>query len=362
MIAIIVVPYVGRDLPFSKFYRSTKKRDHQMNLEDNLDRSQQAKSILSRYRSKDFLKSKEPNVLPEFCFVVISVSRPANMEFLTQVVAGLVPQLDDPGINSVFAVYNAEGPSHTEVSKLPSTIPVITRALEQSDVTKNKFVKEKEDMMFALQWCYNKKARYTVLLQDDALPLPDFMTRLKFILQQYYKQEWALLKLFYPPKWQGWSNELESVKELLFTSLIGALILTSITSLLMLCSIRRFSCPNKSELLVIFSLSFSFALYTLWTLGRPHWLIFLGRIFNFVVPAPGCCIPAVLYRQEHIRSLIGYLKSVNCSWSFPADIALDKFVNNNHLKQFLVVPNLVKHIGFVSSLGKGWKDPTEFRF
>ncbi len=360
-IAVLVVPYMGRDLPYSKFYQSTKKRDQQKNLEDNLARLQHARSLLSRYKVNP-LSKEDPNILPEFCFIVISVSRPANMEFLTQVVAGLVTQL-----NSVFAVYNAEGSTHTEVQKLPSTIPVITKAIKQSAVAKSKFAKEKDDMVFALQWCHNKRARYTVVFQDDALPLPDFMTRLRFVLKQHllHKQNWALLKLFYPPKWQGWSNELKSIQELLSTSLIGSLILTTITLLIRMLYNRRFRYPNKCETFLLFALSFSLVLYSLWTLGRPHWLVFLGKMsphINFIVPAPGCCIPAVLYPQEYMKSLIGYLKSVNCSSSFPADIALDKFVDNNHLKQFLVVPDLIKHIGFVSSLGKGWKDPTEFRF
>lgn len=360
-IAILALPFIGRDLPYSKFYRSSKERDKERNIKDNSVRLQQAQSTLTRFNQ--FSKFKEAE-LPEFCFVVVSVSRPVNVDFLTQVVAGLVTQLD--GTNSVFTVYNAEGSTHKEISKLPSTIPVTT---SENGVIKSKYFKEKEDLVYALQWCYNKRARYTVLFQDDALPLPDFMTRLKFVLQKhmlYHKHDWAFLKLFYPPKWQGWSNELISIQELLSTSLmIGALITTIITLLLKSPCTKYSSHLNKCNFFILFVLSFIFALYTLWTLGRPHWLVFLGSIsthLNFVVPAPGCCIPAVLYPQEHIQSLVNYLKSVNCSSSFPADIALDRFVNSYHLKQFLVVPDLVKHIGFVSSLGKGWKDPTEFRF
>ncbi len=361
IIAVLVVPYIGKDLPYSKFYQSTPERDKQRNLEDNFVRLQEANIVLSN----PFSIFKDPSVLPEFCFIVVSISRPANMEFLTQVVAGLVTQL--AGTNSVFALYNAEGSTHLEALKLSSTISVISNPKQSATV--DKFSKEKEDLVFALQWCYKKKARYTVIFEDDALPLPYFMTRLQFILKQrmpHYKQDWAFLKLFYPPKWQGWSNELHIIKELILTSLIGSFVLTSVAYFVQIvCKNRHTNYPKKCDLILLVTLSFIFSMYTLWTLGRPHWLVLLGNIsfhFNFIVPAPGCCTPAVLYPQEHISNLINYLNSVTCSLSFPVDIALDTFVMKQGLKQLMVVPDLIKHIGFVSSLGKGWKDPIEFRF
>lgn len=359
VISVLLVPFIGKDLPYSKFYQSTAQRDTQRNLEDNSARLQNAQKFLATYKPPKM--SGTAHILPEFCFVVITVSRPAEMGFLTQVVAGLLAQLTDA--NAVYAIYNAEGWTHSEAVQLSYSIPVITNPKPSG--TRDKLNKEKEDLVYALQWCFKKKPRYTIIIEDDALPVSDFMTRLMFILKQHVlrmNRDWAFLKLFYPPKWQGWSNE--TVGELLLTSvLVSFLLTTAIYSVV--CLSKRPNIPTKSELILVVMLSFSLVLYTLWTLGRPHWLVLLGKLsihFNFIVPAPGCCTPAVLYPQEHLTSLIKYLNSIKCSFSFPIDTALDKFADMQDLKRLLVVPDLFKHIGFVSSLGKGWKNPQEFRF
>ena len=361
---VLILPLIGKDLPYSKFYDSTPEIDSKQNLIDNSVRLKEAKSLLLKYNISNPFLLKQSDALPDFCFVVVSVSRPDGMEFLTQVVTGLLPQISES--NSVFVVYNAEGPSHSEAVRIASFVPVVTN--HRASQTISKYAKEKEDYVYALEWCNTKGARYTVVIEDDALPHPDFMIRLRYLLKQhvpYYKQQWAFLKLYYPPKWQGWGNEKGLIWELVITSMLLSFMLVVITILIQaLVSSGRSTCPTKCELFWRFVLSFSLAIYTLMTLGRPHWLIFLGKIslhFNFVVPAPGCCTPAVLYPQEHLTALISYLHSVECSPMLPVDLALDRFAEQRGLHKLLVEPDLVKHIGFVSSLGKGWKDPREFR-
>lgn len=46
------------------------------------------------------------------------------------------------------------------------------------------------------------------------------------------KKNWALLKLFYPEKYQGWGNEFHLIVELLGLSVAGGLVLTIYASLL----------------------------------------------------------------------------------------------------------------------------------
>lgn len=364
LVAVFIVPYMGHNLAFSIFYQSNPDVDRNKNVEENSDRLRAAEKTLMNYKDKSKQRLTEQiTVLPEFCFVIVSVSRPAEMHFLTQVVAALLPQVVES--ESVFTVYNAEGSSHLEAVNLAKIVPVITK---EGQKHVNQFEKEKEDYVFALKWCSEKRARFTVILEDDALPPSDFVSRLRFVLKHrltYNTHNLAFLKLYYPEKWQGWSNERSIIQELILTSMFGGIILTAILQLIILRG-----CLNSPGLFNIvniflrFLLSFSLIIYMLLTLGRPHWLALrkISPHLSFVVPAPGCCTPAVLYPQDHLLSMIDYLQQTECSAGFPLDLALDKFALDRELGKLLVVPNLVKHIGFVSSLGKAWKNPREFRF
>ena len=362
VVAIFVVPFIGQHLAFSVFYRSTPDADRDKNLAENSERLLAAERTLlsfkqSLYKTKQLNKHTTHILHPQFCFVIVSVSRPAKVHFLTQVVAALLPQLQES--ESVFTVYNAEGFSHLEAMELANcTVPVMTK--EGSKQFKNLFDREKEDYVYALEWCKKKRARYTVILEDDALPPTDFMSRLRFVLKNrntLQNRNWAFLKLYYPEKWQGWSNE--RVLELIMTSIFVGVILTIFAYIVELILLG-----NSQNVLIRFLLSCILALYMLLTLGRPHWLALrkITPYLSFVVTAPGCCTPAVLYPQDHLTNIIDYLHQTECTPSFPIDLALDKFAGDRELDKYLVVPNLFKHIGFVSTLGKSWKDPLEFRF
>ena len=358
-LAVFLVPQQGRSLAYSVFYSSRPGIDGMKNKAENEVRVKKAKEFL---KNKDYKYLNETSAPPEFCFVIISVSRPAHTHYLTQVVASLVPQIADG--ESVFTVYNAEGSTHQEAMNLSRIVPVETFSKHDS-AKKSKYVKEKEDYTRALEWCSKKQSQFSVIFQDDALPPKYFMDRLKFILQYRVRtstEKWAFLKLYYPEKWEGWSKEWQIILELIATSSLGAIILVLITHFIQSLIIKTMELDTFS-IGVKLTLAFLLVLFALLTLGRPHWLALrnVSQHFSSVVVAPGCCIPAVVYPQMHLSSLIAYLEKTECSRAFPVDLALDKFAHDNNLDGLLVVPNLVKHIGFLSSLGKGWKNPREFR-
>lgn len=258
---MFIVPYIGMILPYSVFYSSTPKTDHEVNLAENLEHIQQAQRALkqlSRTRCHQHPSS------PEFCFVVISVSRPSSANYLTQVVASLLPQISCS--NSVFTVYNAEGPTHSEAKNLSSIVPVVTLQSETS-VTSNRFHKEKEDYVHALEWCRQRTAKFSVILEDDALPPRDFTNRLNFVLHHRiskYKNKWAFLKLYYPEKWEGWGTEWQIILELIFSSALGGAILSLLIYILFVILRRP---PVYLEGIGFLFLSFALSLYMLLTLG-----------------------------------------------------------------------------------------------
>lgn len=298
---------------------------------------------------------------PDFCFVINTVSRPVSTSCLTQVVSILLPQiLNDE--RTVLALNNAEGSTHKEAMSLSRIVPVISKRKDKNLLRSN-FDKARQDYLFALQWCSRRRATFTVIFEDDALPSADFLSRLRFILKRRMdadERNWAILKLFYPEKYQGWGNEFHLIAELLGLSVTGGLVLT----VLVYCGETLVGGSKQVNWLLLMICSILFTIYILVSTGRPHWLAArkISVHLSSVVSAPGCCIPATLFPHNHLDRLIEYLEAVQCNQLFPIDLALDKFADDRGLQKLLVIPNLVKHIGFVSSLpGKGWKNSKEFR-
>ena len=367
-VGVAVVPYLCRRLPFSIFYTTSQARDREAITTENDKLVKEAFSSMNAMNASGKLSLLKRSVQePEFCFVVNSVSRHVNIYSLTQVVNALIPQIVADQ-QSVFAVYNAEGKTHKEAEDLSQIFPVVTNPKPPASATVTSYDKQRTDYIFASEWCLQSNANYVIILEDDALPSSNFIEHLRFILDYRVNkrsEQWAVLKLFYPEKYQGWANDLNVVVELVVCSGLGGLILTVILS----CGrLREFKnlCKWKSFTPVGFRfiLSTAFATYLLLSVGRPHFIAVrkMSMHLTSVVQAPGCCCPANLYPKSHLQELVQYLREIRCDRSLPIDLAIDKFVEDRGYKKLLVVPNMVKHIGFISSLpGKNWKPAKNFR-
>ena len=80
-----------------------------------------------------------------------------------------------------------------------------------------------------------------------------------------------------------------------------------------------------------------------------------------------CCIPGVVISSPHLQDMCEYLNSTFCQESYGLDLAMDDFVRSKEEREGtvsrLVVPNMVKHIGFVSCLHRMvWKTDREISF
>ena len=359
-----MIPLICQWLPYSWYYFTDSDQDYKIILAENNKRVEAANALLSSLNHTEIYNTlsspHRTTKVPDFCFVINTVSRPVATSCLTQVVSFLLPQiLKDK--RTVLVVNNAEGSTHKEAMSLSRIVPVISNKKDRS-VLRSNFDKARQDYLFALQWCSRRKAMFTVIFEDDALPSADFLFRLRFIMKRRMdadEKNWAILKLFYPEKYQGWGNEFNLITELLGLSVVGGIVLT----ILVYCSENLVSGSKQFSWLLLIS-SILLTMYILLSTGRPHWLA-LRKVsvhLSSVVTGPGCCIPATLFPYSHLDELIEYLEGVQCNRLFPIDLALDKFADDKGLQKLLVIPNMVKHIGFVSSLpGKGWKNSKEFR-
>ena len=78
----------------------------------------------------------------------------------------------------------------------------------------------------------------------------------------------------------------------------------------------------------------------------------LSPRFYSVVPAPNCCTVAIVFPRRQIPGVVAALRVVNCRRGFAKDAALDEIKGRHETGAYLVEPNLVKHIGFYSTLRK----------
>lgn len=358
MVSVFVIPFVGMSLPYSVYYHSESESDQQQVKRDNDKRARDAEVALKDF-GKYLLRQNRTVADPKFCFVIPSVSRPNNVRYLTQVVVALLPQI--AATDSVFMVLNAEGPKHVEAMQLMPLVHVQTSSIKQY---RSVMMKEKDDYIQGLEWCLKQRAKFSVMVEDDVLSPSDFMQRLEFVLHYRMPSDgrrWAFLKLYYPEKWEGWAAEWRIMIELFVTTLFGGMVLTSLVFLFQFVLIRTL--PHKLEGFIVLFFSSIFMVYMLIALGRQHWLSLrsVSPHFISVVPSPGCCTPAVVYPNAQLADLIDYLRNSESSQTMPIDLALDKFAGERGLEHLLVVPNMVKHIGFVSSLGKHGNRPKDFR-
>lgn len=381
-ILVSLALYSSLRLPYSMLYDASRNTHelHAKMMMINVQRGREASEYIGSANFSGLFRRLQKAKHPKFCFVIVSVRRHNKHDtlYLTQVVARLAPQVLNE--NATLVVYNAEGSTHTEALDLSKFIPVVhakEETINKQQLTIDKYDKKRLDYISSLQLCLEQEAKYAVILEDDALPAKDFMLRLKYVLQHRVLRDdksWAFLRLFYPEKYQGWGNDSWIVAELILDVVLMATLLTAL-SVISLPPTESFKQVLKAQcglwrhrwiVLFRFSLSCALSLSLLFVVGRPH-LLELRKVsvhLTSVVEAPGCCIQGVVYPNVHLKAVVSYLQSVHCSkGGYPVDIALDDFPKKLGLKKWLVVPNMMTHIGMVSSLPRmGLKTSREMAF
>ena len=370
MVASVLFPYLCQDLSLSSFY-ILRPMTHKLLAERNAERVAAAMEYLNTHKFPQLFEKVNVSQT-KYCIVIVSVKRPLDTKYLTQVVAKLIPDILDTKDSYIFAVYNADGNRHTEALNLSKTVPVITHDGTLGPKTHDHYEKERRDYVAALRWCAAKQSDYNVVLQDDALPSDSLMPTLNFVLHHCIGDpgtSWAALQMFYPEKYQGWGDHPTFVIELIAAVAVLSLMLTLASSLILpgpLLITCRQSSPFRMEIRRLlywrWLLSASLVLYLLLCFGRAHWeeLRKINRLLTSVTYARGCCTPAMLYPRRHTQELIDYLDSVKCSSQLPVDIAIDEFMKERKLKKLRTIPNLFWHIGMVSSLPKSQKSVKEY--
>ena len=359
----LVLPLFCHNLGFSSYFVKPKE-PYKILKAQNEERTKQAKEVLESFQqSSTPLRSLEKARQTEFSIVLLTAYRSSNTHYLLQVTARLLPQVARDEGKTVMAILNSDPQSrkNEDAIYLSNFVNVINSPVS-STLRISLRSREKEDYIAGLETALQHNSTYVLMIEDDALPSENLLKDLRFVLKNILpwkslktSRDWAFVKLYYPEKWQG--HGWPELPELIFFGVLGGCVGVWIDS--------KFRSKTKTRRPSLFCTLLFWTVYVvlvIYTVGRAHW-IELRKLFPFmyaVVNAPGCCTPGVLYKRSHARELANFLKGVNCNDSYPMDIAIDDFAKKSNLERYLVMPNMVSHIGVHSSLSNQLKHYKEF--
>ena len=358
---IFVLPLLCHKLGFSTYFAKPKE-PYKILEAQNDERTKQAKEFLKRFEeSATPLRTLDHGRPIEFLIVLLTAYRASNTHYLLQVAARLLPQVRNDGRKSFISILNSnpESGQNEDALYLSKFMPVIKSS---APFTSHLRSREKEDYIVGLETALQYSTTYVLMIEDDALPSENLLKDLRFVLKhkmpwKFLKahRDWAFLKLYYPEKWQGFG--WPELPELILIGVLGGCV-----GIWVDLKFKNRTRTNKLSLFCTFLVWSIYVVLFVYTVGRAH-LIELRKLSPFmysVIKAPGCCTPGVLYQRSRALELAKFLKSVNCNDTYPMDVAIDDFAKKSNLERYLVIPNMVSHIGVHSSLSTRLKHFAEF--
>ena len=365
---------------YERLIPKNKAREKVKLLRENSGRLNVSSTYLKHIDETDFYKTlnfvrrhegegQSQRMATTLAVTIITVSRNRHLildyepKYLTQTVASFLKLLkadtfDSRRFNVGLFICNVDPQpdSYAEVKALPRWIQVFQRfphsSVPLSDMTYDAVIdKEKQDYVFCLEQSLAQNVSHVLLVEDDALPLPDLFPVIDQLIFSNFENAGisssnnvTYFKLYHPERLLGYiSLEFERIPELL-----------SLSCLLSIVLLRMYTKWSSRSLPVPFlwAIFFIYSGLTILALGRVNVIEFrrLSKYLYQLTPAPSCCTPAMLFPKQGGRIVADYLKSITCKSHFAKDTALDSFRQKKGLLARMIQPNLFKHIGQFSTL------------
>lgn len=275
---------------------------------------------------------KEPDHFSPLEIRIIASDRRQN--YITQVIGFLLESYQSHRrLSPVLEICNVEQVVFEELQRFQLHVPIRTigKASSRRATVKETIKKEAADY-----WnCLNRttKARYVILLEDDALVVPDFARLMTLLMKQLdVNPHIDYVKMYHP-------NQLRKIP-----SIPMAVVMTVVTCCVYQLVIFR-------RVLAVWLLVTAIPMYaTLRSYGSQ--LIADVRFFvtrSVYLSSPeSCCTPAVIFRAAKIPEIVSRLSTEAVAPGHAKDHILDDsaFVGRQ------TDTNLVVHIGAVSSVRK----------
>ena len=230
-----------------------------------------------------------------------------------------------------------------EMELVSGLVPVVARRQEAPGPPGlHRLEREKQDYVFCLREAarWHNSSQAVLVVEDDSLPLPGLVHHLRDLLARRSRSTTAFIKLFHPVELQGYLQP-EPHRWVEWVAL--ALLLLLLQHALLRTDLPLTSSFSLPRLLLTMIL--------LEVVGRQT-LLPLRPTYS-LVPAPSCCTPANLYPAPSLPALLAALETTTCGPGLAKDFALVEVVSSLGRQAWAVQPNLVRHVGVVSSLHAG---------
>jgi hypothetical protein len=354
------LPVLCGTWPYSAYYRGEGVGSSSSSSADDDDSS--ALAYLSQVETAQQQPEEEDGRRPFLLVTIVTVRREGQF-YLSRVVARLHQLLSKynneqhAGNDDAFVIramicnVNDDPQLHREALHLQKIFPLVQRRDQLSIGIHNLMDKEKEDYIFCLN--ASRSADYILILEDDAVPLDDLLPVTRRFIDYFNRHrprrraDFFYVKLYHPERLQNYLQpEPWRIAEWLAVSVLSVYFLQVVFGF----RLRRHS----------FWLVYFMALVE--CLGRPHLLQLKRWMLARLVadPAAGyhllqateCCTPAMLFSNASAATASAFLSSITCRKGYAKDTALylHSRQSGGRLQSFVVEPNLVQHIGRVSTL------------
>lgn len=356
----VVLPLCCHQLLYSYFFIRSMYLDPMSEgvLQESLQRGRDA---LHFWQSASTVVSSRLGDItqhPDLLVTVVTAHRKEGHDFhyLLQVMRQLSGLLGSCGARKCAEVLvcdvQGDALENPDAKLLENHFLVVRRSPEEqqrSGERLNIFEQEKRDYVFCLRKGLELlKPKNVVVLEDDAMPRPDFFVVIKDLLSRRFALQTLYIKLYHPERLQRyWNPEPYRILEWVGLGLVAATALLLALPYWNPCS---FSFTLSAAHLVFFTLYFMAAAELL---GR-HYLLEARRLspqLYAVSPATECCTPAMLFPGNSSLRVAEYLDASHCMKGNAKDMVLYQRARTTPgERSHSVEPNLITHIGAYSSI------------
>uniref|UniRef100_A0A8C6WSA9 Post-GPI attachment to proteins GalNAc transferase 4 n=1 Tax=Neogobius melanostomus TaxID=47308 RepID=A0A8C6WSA9_9GOBI len=235
--------------------------------------------------------------------------------------------------------------ANEDAALLEKRFKVVRRGPKELDADPvNIFEREKRDYVFCLRKGLElTRAKNVLVLEDDALPSPDFFSVVYSLLSRSLVWDNLYVKLYHPERLQRyWNPEPSRILEWVG---LGSVLATALLLAAPHCKPLPVGVSLSRASLLFFTLYF---MATVELFGR-HYLLELRRLspqLYVVSPATECCTPAMLFPGNASLRAADLLDAAFCSKGNAKDMVLYGALRTlwgEHARS--LEPNLVSHIG-----------------
>ena len=384
MTFIIVLPWMCRDWVHSPYFSG--KPSNMEYVDRAMVKNQQRLEAANQYlKNNNNIQGKHAGDSVDLAIVIIGMDRKKNNvtpDYLVQTATELHKQttLDKlfPSKRTLICgvdPYPNDSNLVRTCAKLYPTLERFGGQYPNETTTDDIFEKSKEDYAFCMQRGMDYNPRYVLVIEDDALVKGNFFSVVYHLLytelpllqeRNPATSRWAFLKLYYPSKWAGYSNNTRHHAERIGIALIGGtlfalvhLLYTSVYPSYPRPHLRNRCWGPRHQWFAVGAVYFLLLCHAV---GRPYLLELLttSPSLTKLVPSPGCCTPAVLYPASVVPPLSRHLYTTMSIAGRSHDLIMDAWADQGGYARIMAEPSLVHHIGLVSTVRQWAKKAAYF--